>query len=84
MQGRTREVVAGFFWSKFVRTLLYMSSPMSVHNHWPFDHYFQSLCVLVLYALRHHIKIRVVIVPHEHVCMIDGLVLTAHLENELT
>ncbi len=51
------EVVGGFCWSKFVWTKVYMSSPMSVHSHWPFDHYFQSLCVFVFHVLWHHIKI---------------------------
>jgi hypothetical protein len=32
------------------KSQVYMSTPMSVHSHRPFDHYFQSLCLLVVYV----------------------------------
>ena len=30
---------------------------MSVYSHWPFDHYFQSLCLLVIHTVWNHTKI---------------------------
>ena len=47
------------------------------------EHYVQSLCHTVLHAVRKSHKDRVVIVPHDLICMIHGLVLTTHFEYEL-
>ena len=45
------------FLSKLVATQVHMPSPRSVQRHWPFQHCFQSLFVLVLHAVRNRTKI---------------------------
>jgi len=45
------------FLSKVVTTQVHMPSPRSVQRHWPFQHCFQILCVLVLHSVRNRTKI---------------------------
>jgi hypothetical protein len=87
MEVRTREVVAGFCWSKFVWTQLYMSSPMSVtvctQSLTLWSLFSKFVCSCVTWPVTEH-KDSCRDRSQEHICMIDGLVLTSHLEDELT
>jgi hypothetical protein len=70
------------FTRQSLMTEVYMSSRRSVKRHWHFEHCLQSLCHVVFHTVKSH-KDRVVIVSHELICMIHGLVITIHLEDEL-
>ena len=53
----------------------------SIHNRWPFEHFFQSLCLPVTeWCVKSH-EDRVMM---DLICMIHGLFLTSHLQDELT
>ncbi len=72
-QGRTRDTVVWFCWPNLCEHK-FTCLVGGVHNQWSFQHCFQSLCLPVPeYCVTSH-KDRVVIVPHDLIGMIHGLV----------
>ena len=53
----TQEMLSSDFTVQSCQTLVSMSNGKSVESHCPFDHYFQSLCLLVLHTVRNGTKI---------------------------